>query len=141
MTIAIVCGVDAGTDKKFRCYCCGFQSDDIDAFATSSCWPCSMGGNIDCKTCIKMGVQTAPMGEGTRYHLLKSPRTTRCGLRMRMDSWSGPGNCVACEVCVPPATGLDARVRQPLPWTASYWWGPNYEHLGKRLKAKEKWNA
>jgi hypothetical protein len=35
----IICGIDPGKTRKYGCRC-GFESDDIDDFATSCCWEC-----------------------------------------------------------------------------------------------------
>lgn len=56
MINVIACGVDQGTEKKYRCPCCGMESDDIERFATSSCWACAFAMNVTCANCIKFGV-------------------------------------------------------------------------------------
>ncbi len=136
MSRLFICGIPAGIEKKHRCPCCGFESDALEAFATSMCWACGLGGNWDCANCLEHSeVACASMGRAvSRYHLLRPGRMTACGLSVD-DSWTGPGFCVRCEDCWPPETGLSARVRQPLPWTALYWWGPGYKPLGRRVYA------
>lgn len=36
----IICGLNPGTEKKHACPFCGFESDDIEDFATGMCWDC-----------------------------------------------------------------------------------------------------
>ncbi len=37
------CGLSTGKTKRYLCTCCGFESDDIEQFATVYCWECAFG--------------------------------------------------------------------------------------------------
>lgn len=56
-----ICGTPKGRRKKFRCACCGYESDNGDAFAMSTCWACMGNANFDCKNCRKQGIAVNDM--------------------------------------------------------------------------------
>lgn len=39
----IICGVPVNDKGLYFCRCCGFESDDIERFATVYCWDCAHG--------------------------------------------------------------------------------------------------
>ena len=56
-TSIIVCGVDRGPSGRWRCCCCGHESDDIEDFAPGSfCWDCCCGHEDGKLPCPKRGV-------------------------------------------------------------------------------------
>lgn len=88
MTAAgFVCGPAKGTNKAMRCPCCGFESDNPEAFAVSMCWPCGFGMNITCDNCVRFGVWVDRFSnQRSRGHRLRHVITdhqdaiTACGL-------------------------------------------------------------
>lgn len=49
----IVCGPGKGTEKKYSCICCGWETDDIEQMAVSMCWDC-VYGKEGCPNCEAM---------------------------------------------------------------------------------------
>jgi len=89
MAGVIICGPAAGKRKKLRCPCCGMESDNIEAFATSMCWQCAFAANLDCKRCIEVGVFInhfqAPKAKGhraVRWEKGKRHIVAACGFRI-----------------------------------------------------------
>lgn len=83
----IVCfGPDEGETSLYRCPCCGVESDSLEDFAMSTCWPCAFGGNLDCTTCVAAGVWVDRFpykgGKGHRFARWTADRAARtsCGL-------------------------------------------------------------
>lgn len=108
MTAAVfVCGVATGHDKRFRCPCCGIESDDIDAFATSACWPCAFGMNLKCPCCREAGVWvdrfSSKRGKGHRFASWSRGghyAITVCGQRIpRKDIGQGTAVRRECNHC------------------------------------------
>lgn len=66
-----ICGVAKGRTKAMRCPCCGIESDNPEAFATSACWACAFGMNLDCRRCRDLGVWvdrfSSKSGKGHRF--------------------------------------------------------------------------
>lgn len=112
MSGLIVChGPDKGDSKAFKCSCCGYESSDPEAFAMSTCWPCSGigGGNLDCARCVSFGVWVDRFSTknskghrmvswtGSRRHVV-----TACGLRIaRADIGQGTAVRKPCARCWP----------------------------------------
>ena len=113
MTVFVCAGPDRDGDK-LRCRCCGFTSDDLDAFCMSTCWPCSGigGGNPECANCVREGVWIdnfyRKSGKGHRLarRLTKRSKTARtvCGMSIPVKD-IGQGTAVRdeCHRCWPQA--------------------------------------
>lgn len=106
-----ICGVSRGKRKRFRCGCCGYESDNPESFAMSTCWPCSGigGGNLDCANCRDLGVFVDRFSaKGTKGHRMKAWEKgkravlTVCGQRIPKDD-IGQANAVReeCARCWP----------------------------------------
>lgn len=109
MTI-IVCGVAEGAVAKYRCPCCGMESDDLDAFATSMCWPCS-SGNLQCERCLSSGDVLASLFEPgwwlrgdkprNKAHRMVAKESAACGVRIPYERATGGGSGDHCRRCFP----------------------------------------
>lgn len=91
MTVFVCHGPSKGKRKALRCSCCGYESDNWDAFAMSTCWACSGvgGGNLDCPACVAYGVWvdrfSSKTGKGhrmARWEKGKRHVLTACGVRI-----------------------------------------------------------
>lgn len=102
-----LCGVVRGEDKAYRCPCCGMESDNLDAFATSMCWECAFNMNWECSACLDNGVEVAPFQRPGKVHLLREKKEdyhiwrTRCGVTVDPETWTGPGDREPCRRCHP----------------------------------------
>lgn len=107
--VAFLCGTQRGKKKAFRCACCGWESDNPESFAMSTCWPCSGigGGNLDCKRCLELGVWvdrfSSPNTKGhrmLRWEKGKRAVLTACGRRIpAKDIGQGTAVREECRVC------------------------------------------
>ena len=80
---AICYGPEEGDVKRYRCPCCGVESDCLEAFAMSTCWLC-VEGNLDCHRCLDRGVPVNHFrGQRAKMH--------------RMDYWSADRSHIWCE--------------------------------------------
>lgn len=121
--VMICCGPKKGVRKAFRCGCCGFETDDIEAMAMSTCWACSGigGGNLDCENCRDMGVWvdrfSTKRSKGhrmLRWEKGKRAVLTACGVRIpTKDLGQGCAVRTECRRCWPeePAPSDEGRDR------------------------------
>jgi hypothetical protein len=47
----IICGPAKGEDKKYKCICCGWETDDLEQIAVNMCWDCVFGYRAGCESC------------------------------------------------------------------------------------------
>lgn len=107
--VIFVCGIGKGTKADFRCPCCGVEANDPEAFATTACWQCAFGVNLNCKRCRETGVPIDAF-DSEKGKLHRFARWTpgghyavsACGVRIQRKN-IGQATAVreACQKCWP----------------------------------------